>query len=158
MEGRRGGTNEALTLRRLRAFLLGLAAVLLVGTVAELLLAGHTESPVQLVPFLLCAMGLVAVGAVWARPGPRTVLALRVVMAAVALGSLVGVSQHLAGNLAFGQETQPGAGATRLLVAALTGGNPLLAPGVLALAAAVASAATYTAGDRPEGSPPATGA
>ena len=83
---------------------------------------------------------------VWMRPGRWTVLALRIVMIAVVLGSLVGVAEHLEGNLELGRETQPNADAMRLFLAALAGGNPLLAPGILAISGALAMAATYSAG------------
>lgn len=137
--------NECLTLRRLRAFLLRLAAVLLVGSIVELVLAEHTESPSQLAAFALCSLGLLALATIWLRPCHRTVLALRIAMAVVAFGSLIGVGLHFWGNLELGRETQPNADAASLLVIALTGGVPLLAPGILAVAATLAAAATYSA-------------
>ena len=140
--------NEGLTLRRIRAFLHGLSGVLFVGTIVELLLVGHAEDLIQIVPFVLCVLGLVALAAVWLRPGRSTVLALRIVMIAVVLGSLVGVAEHFEGNLELGRETQPNADAMRLLTAGLAGGNPLLAPGILAISGALAMAATYSASDR----------
>lgn len=140
--------NETLTLRRLRGFLRGLAATLFVGTIAELVLAGHTDGLIQLVPFALCVLGLLALGAAWVRPGPRSERALRLVMAVVALGSVVGMAEHFWGNRAFARETHPTADARSLLRPALTGAAPLLAPGTLAVTAAVATAATFAAGDR----------
>lgn len=139
--------NESLTLRRLRTFLLRLAAVLLVGSIVELVLAEHTESPSQLAAFALCGFGLLALAAVWVWPCHRTVLALRIAMAVVAFGSLVGVGLHFWGNLELGRETQPNADPASLLVIALTGGVPLLAPGILAVSATLAIAATYSAGE-----------
>ena len=75
--------DDPLTLRRLRAFLLALAAALLAGTLAELVLVGHADGPVQSVPFVLCGLGLLAVAAVWLRPGRGSALVLRAVMAAL---------------------------------------------------------------------------
>ncbi len=145
--------NDSVALGRLRAFLRSLAAGLFAGTVVELLLTGHVDSPIQLVPFALCGLGLLALAAAWLRPGRGSIRALRLVMAVVACGSVVGVAQHVAGNLEFGRETQPDAPAVRLLVAALTGAAPLLAPGILAVAAMLAVAATYGTGCRePAGS------
>jgi hypothetical protein len=138
--------SERLTLRRLRAFLRALAAALYAGAVVELLLVGHTDGPVQLIPFALCGLGLLALGAAWRRPGRWTVRALWVTMVIIACGAVVGVAQHLLGNLDFGRETLPEAGTARLAVAALTGAAPLLAPGMLAVAAALATASTYEAG------------
>jgi hypothetical protein len=139
--------NESLTLRRLRTFLLGLAAVLFVGSVVELVLAEHTESPSQLATFALCGLGLLALVALRMHPGRRTLLALRIAMGVVAVGSLVGIGLHFWGNLELGRETQPNADAATLLVTALTGGVPLLAPGILAVSATLAIAATYSASD-----------
>jgi hypothetical protein len=138
--------NDTVTLRRLRTFLRALAAALFVGTVVELLLAEHTDSLLQLVPFLLCGLGLLALAAAWARPRRATVLTLRLVMVVVACGSLLGVTEHFLGNRAFARETHPRASAAGLLRPTLTGADPLLAPGILAVAAAVAAAATYGIG------------
>ena len=135
--------NDAVTLARLRSFLLGLTAVMLLGAIVELILAGHTESPMQLVPFALCGAGLVALATVRLRPGRGSILTLRVIMATLALGSLLGMSQHFLSNLELARETRPTAAASQLLVATVTGGAPLLAPGLLAAAAAIAIAATY---------------
>jgi hypothetical protein len=148
--------NDSLTLRRLRTFLSALTAALLVGTVVELLLVGHAEDPIQITPYVLCGLGLVAVAAAWLRPGPRTLLAMRLILAAMAIGSLVGVALHFVGNVELLRETQPNADTLRLLRGGLTGGVPLLAPGILAVSAAVGLAATYSASAR-ETREPATG-
>ena len=139
--------TEHHTLQRLRSFLRGLAAALFGGTLAELLLARHTDGLLQLVPFALAALGLVALATVWLRPSRGTVRLLRMVMPVVAAGGPLGVALHFWGNLAFARETRPGAAAASLLLAALTGRDPLLAPGILAIAAAVALAATYATDD-----------
>ncbi len=58
---------------RLRRFLLLLAGGLCVGTVVELLLVNHTEDLIQLLPFALCGIGLVAVLMVLLQPRRITV-------------------------------------------------------------------------------------
>ncbi|MCX6022705.1 MAG: hypothetical protein NTZ05_13435 [Chloroflexi bacterium] len=73
----------------------------------------------------------------------RSLLALRWGMGVVALGSVVGVYEHVSNNAAFYQETHPAAGVGETVMAALQGRDPLLAPGILALAATLAVAATY---------------
>jgi hypothetical protein len=138
--------TERAALGRLRRFLLGLAAALLIGTVAELVLTGHDEDAVQLIPFGLCAVGLAALLLHRLRPGRASVMGLRGVMVVTALGSLLGVAQHLVGNLELAREVRPDAGGIDLALATLTGGIPLLAPGILAVAAAVALAAVADAG------------
>ena len=129
--------------QRLRRFFLWLAGGIFLGTVVELLLANHLEDPIQWIPFGLCALGMAAIMAVLRRPQRGTVLALRAVMGLAALGSLYGVWEHLEGNIGFASEIKPNATTIQLLLAGLTGGNPLLAPGILALAAIIALAATY---------------
>jgi hypothetical protein len=135
-------------LHHLRTFLFALAALLFAGTVAELLLAEHFDGPVQLIPFALCGLGLVMLGATWLRPARWSVLGLRVAMVGIAAGSLLGVWEHLEGNRGFALEVHPDAARLDLIRSALTGRDPLLAPGILAVAAVVAVAATFATEDR----------
>lgn len=126
-----------------RLFLLILAGLLFVGTVVELWFEEHVEGTVQVVPFVLCGLGLCAVAAVLFRPRRRGLLVLRAVMAVVALGAVYGLYEHLAHNFAFELEIRPQAGWGDVFWEALSGASPLLAPGILALAALLAAAATY---------------
>lgn len=130
-------------LARLRRFLLAVSGGLFVGTVIELGLAEHTESLEQWIPFALCGLGLVMVALALAYPRRATLLALRGSMLVIAAGSLFGLYQHLNGNLAFELEIHPTASLAEALPAALSGVAPLLAPGILALGAGLALAATY---------------
>ena len=104
---------------RLRLFMLSLAAFMTAGTVVELWFAGHIETAIQYIPFVLCGLALLAIGAVLLRPRRQTVLALRVVMGLVALGSFFGLLEHLEGNIAFAREIQPNAPLGQLLRYAL---------------------------------------
>lgn len=135
--------SAEIIVERLRRFLLLLAGGLCVGTVVELLLVNHREDLVQLVPFALCGIGLVAVVMVLLRPQRITVRALQGVMVLLLAGSFFGIYEHITNNIAFALEIQPNATPNQLLIKAVDGGNPLLAPGVLALAAMIALAATY---------------
>ncbi|MBI3967765.1 MAG: hypothetical protein HY329_19165 [Chloroflexi bacterium] len=141
--------NEELTLRRLRGFLFGLAAALLIGTTLELVLVGHAEDLLQLIPFALCGLGLLALLVAWLRPSHGSVLTLRIVMVALALWALLGSGLHPRGNLELARETQPNAMTAQLAAATLAGGNPLLAPGILTVVAALALAGTYSAAGEP---------
>lgn len=135
---------DSLTLlRRLRLFLLATAGFIFLATPLELLLIEHFESPQQFIPFLLCALGLATVALAVFRPRWATLLALRWAMAVVIAGSMLGIYLHIANNLAFELEIRPGAAAGSVLIDALGGASPLLAPGILALAGALAIAATY---------------
>ena len=129
--------------QRLRWFLLSLAGFVFLGTVVELWLEEHTESATQFIPFVLCGLGFLAVVAALINPNRVTLLALRGVMGLVALGGLFGVYEHLEHNLAFELEIRPTATVTAVLLDALKGASPMLAPGILALTALIAIAATY---------------
>lgn len=138
--------NERVTLRRLATLLRLLSVGLFVGTVAELLMAEHYADLIQLVPFALCGIGLLTLGWDWRRPSRGSVLALRAVMAAITVGSLVGVYQHVRGNLGFVREVQPNADWRTLLQDTLTGGAPIGASGILVVGAVLALAASYANG------------
>lgn len=131
------------TEEQLRRFLLVLSAAICVGTVLELVLVGHVEETVQYVPFVLSGLGLGMVMLALYTPGRRVFLALRGVMATVALGSIFGVYQHFEHNLAFELEMDAKASVGDVLWEAFSGASPFLAPGILAVAAVTAIAATY---------------
>ena len=129
--------------QRLRSFLLGLAGWICLGTIVELYLTKHTGDPVQLIPFVLCGLGAVAVAAALLRPRRSTLIALRAVMGLAIAGSGLGIYEHLASNFAFELEMRPSAVWSSVWFEALRGAAPLLAPAILALAAVIAIAATY---------------
>ena len=111
-----------------------LAAILifgLVGTEVELVLLKHTDGFWQLVPVVL--VGLTLVLAVWATiaPGRASLGILQIVMSVFLVVGIVGVYQHLTGNIAYEKESNPGLAGAELYKAALMGSTPLLAPGVL---------------------------
>lgn len=135
--------NDSVVLARLRHFLLALSAALLTGTLLELWLTQHSESFVQLIPHFLCVAGLAATVVVLLRPRRVTVLCLRLMMVLVAAGAMFGVYQHIWNNFAFEREINPGASVSETILASLGGANPLLAPGILAVSAVLAMAATY---------------
>lgn len=130
-------------LRQLRRFLLVLSVLLFGGAIIELWLVNHTDGWLQWIPFFLSAAGSVVSIIVLFRTQPITVVVLRVCMVVIMLGTLFGIYQHVAGNLTLEREINPGASTSRLIKRSLQGGNPLLAPGILAVAAMVALGATY---------------
>ena len=129
--------------RRLRGFLLALAALAFVTTLLELWLENHFKEPLQLVPWAVCVAGLAALAGLALRPGRATLLAARAVMLVAIAGGALGVIVHLKENISFQLDIHPGLAVTDVLGAALKGAAPLLAPGSLAFAALVALAATY---------------
>ncbi|HKP51739.1 MAG TPA: hypothetical protein VJ183_03710 [Chloroflexia bacterium] len=128
---------------RIRRFLLLLAIFALLAMLTELFLAEHTKETLQFIPFILCGAGLIALTAVLLSPQKSTLIFLRVVMTLVALGGLVGTGIHLLRNFEFEQEIRPSAAIGDILLPALKGAAPLLAPGTLVFAALLALAATY---------------
>lgn len=130
-------------LQRLRRFLLVLAGMMCVATAVELGFEEHWENPIQVLPFVLCGAGLIAIILLLTRPTRVRVHILRWTMGIVFVGGLFGLFEHIEHNLEFALEIRPNAAAGELLLDALGGANPLLAPGILALAALLAVAATY---------------
>lgn len=135
--------NSNDVLRRLRLFLLVLAGLVFAGAVVELVLSEHTETLVQWIPFILSGLGIVAILAALISPQRLTLMALRLVMVLVVLGSLLGVYVHLVNNIGLELEIRPNATVFSVFMEALKGASPLLAPGMLAVAAIIALAATY---------------
>lgn len=130
-------------LQRLRTWLFILSGLMFGAIVVELILNEHTETPVQWIPFVLAGLALVALVAVLLRPQRTTLRVLRAVMALVILGALLGVFEHVQSNLLFELDIRPGATVGAVLWDALKGAAPLLAPGIMAMAAVVALSGTY---------------
>jgi hypothetical protein len=130
-------------LQRLRTWLFILSGLMFGAVLIELILTEHTESAVQWIPFVLAGLALAVLVAVLIRPQRTILRALRAVMALVILGALVGVFQHLQGNLLFELDIRPGTTVGAVLWDALKGAAPLLAPGIMAMAAIVALSGTY---------------
>ena len=135
--------STAEVLRRLRLFLLALASMLFARTLVELYLVNHTEDAIQWIAFVLAGLGLMVTLIVLARRGPGTVRLLRWCMILVIAGSVFGVYQHVSNNIAFEQEILPGASWRHLFWRGLSGANPFLAPGTLAIAGLLSVSATY---------------
>ena len=66
-------------------------------------------------------------------------------MLVIAGGSLLGIYEHITGNLDFVHEVRRHADTMTVVKQTLQGADPILAPGVLAVASAVTLAATYAA-------------
>jgi hypothetical protein len=128
---------------RLRRFLLIVTIVIFAATIIELVLVEHYEDPLQVIPFALSAAGLLTTLGALLRPGRALLRTLRAVMAIVAIGGVVGVGLHLQNNIEFEQETKPDATTSEILWSSIHGASPMLASGILVLAATLATAATW---------------
>lgn len=135
--------STAEVLHRLRLFLLALSSLLFAGTLLELTLVNHTEDAIQWLAFVVAGIGLLVTLAVIVRRGRVTVSLLRWTMLVVILGSLFGIYEHVSNNVAFEREIQPNSTLSHLIWKGMSGANPLLAPGTLAIGALLSLAATY---------------
>lgn len=135
--------NSEAILARLRQFLLIITAGIFVMTVLELTFVGHWNENIQFLPFLLCAAGLASTGWTLFQPGKPAVAVMRWSMRVIGVCSLIGFYEHLYNNYSFWIEIQPNATLAELLNATITGGIPVLAPGILLLGAVIGLAALY---------------
>ena len=115
----------------LRAALLALTLLGILGLGGELVLLEHYESPWQWTPFAVLAVALVAWVLVAFAPSPGTLRLFRGSMAACVAAGLLGLALHFTGNRAFELEMDASAAGVALLWAALRGATPTLAPGAL---------------------------
>lgn len=135
--------TAAEVLAQLRRFLLALSALLFCGALIELWLVGHTADKIQWLAFALAGLGAIGALVVLFFRGRAAVRVVRICMGVVVLGSLFGIYEHVTGNIAFAREIQPDLPAGDAIWKGLQGANPLLAPGILAIAAVLALSATY---------------
>ena len=130
-------------LLRLRRFLLGFSIFIFAGTIVELLALKHYGEDAQWVPLFLCPLGILLAALFLAKPGRGMLKALQTGMWVIAAGGLIGTLIHVSGNLESIFEAGRSLNLMNLFYVAAGGRNPLLAPGVLTMAAAMALAAIY---------------
>ena len=143
-------TSDRVTLARLRRFLLFTLIAGSAGMALELAFIGHFEDPLQLVPVVLLAAGLVLL--TWHAASPRraTTRAVQLLMALFVASGLVGVGLHYRGNEEFEREMYPSMTGVELVGKTLTGATPVLAPGSMALLGLVGLAAVYKSSPGPQ--------
>jgi hypothetical protein len=135
--------NSEQSLARIRQFLLIISAGVFIMTVTELFFLSHWTETIQLLPFLLSGWGLIVLSLAYFRPNTMTINILRWSMIVIGLCSLIGIYEHMANNLGFQMEIQPNATSWELIMATFEGANPVLAPGILMLGAAIGWTAAY---------------
>jgi hypothetical protein len=127
-----GPSSRALeTIRRL---LLGLLALGLAGTSAELWFMGHHEDWLQLLPF--AGMGIAAVTLIWfaLSHSPAATRTFRICMFLLMSVGVAGAILHYRANMEFQLEMDPTLGGMALLLKVLHAkAPPALAPGNMAL-------------------------
>lgn len=135
--------TPAEVLRTLRRFLLSLSLLIFAGTMVELWLVSHYQDVIQILAFVFGGLGCLTVLIAILRLQRATLWLLRISQIVIALGSLYGIYEHVAGNIAFAREIHPNAPFAEVFAKGFTGANPLLAPGAFTVAALLALAATY---------------
>lgn len=113
----------------------------LFGTTTELFFLEHYEDVKQYIPLIVAALGFAVGGWYALRPGPASLRGFRAVLLLFAVTGAVGLFLHLRGNLEFERERDSTLRGFALLWGALSGATPALAPGAMALLAAVGYAA-----------------
>jgi hypothetical protein len=116
----------------LRLWVLAVLLIGLLGTLVELVLLGHFEEPIQLVPVVL----LVAGGGVlvWhaRRPSAVSRMSVVVAMSLFVLSGFLGFVAHFSGSAEFQLEMNPTMGTWELVGRVLqVKAPPLLAPGMM---------------------------
>ena len=115
----------------LRKALIWLFLLGAVGLEAELLLLGHWEDWTQWIPLILLGIGIGA--AVWAliSRGTTRIRFMHWVGIVYVAGGILGVWLHFSGNRLFELEMYPTIKGWKLIVEAMTGATPALAPGAM---------------------------
>ena len=117
--------------KNIRAFLLIIFIIGLLGSGAELLLLEHTEDLRQWIPLTLLATGLLVLGGHGLLQGPVSLRVFQGTMALFVISGFVGIFFHYQGNVEFELEMYPTLAGWALFKKAMQGATPALAPGTM---------------------------
>ena len=124
-----------------------LGAILLLGTggtMVELLLVGHDEGAIQLVPLVLLGIGVLTVCWRMASGSSASAAAVQIVRVLFLAAGAAGVYFHYQANVEFQRETDPSLAGRALLWNVLRAKvPPALAPGVMVQLGLIGLAYTY---------------
>lgn len=125
-------SHEGAVLRTVRALLLGVLGIGMVGTAIDLLLLEHYEDAWQIVPLAMTALGLVVVAWVWVNGGANAITTLRITMVLFVATGAAGLLLHYSGNSEFQQEIDPALEGWALFLRVIRAkAPPALAPAVM---------------------------
>ncbi len=130
-------------LRRIRALLMGVLLLGVVGTGVELLLLEHTDGFWQWNPLLLILISFLVLGWHAADRRAASTQALRATMLVFVLSGATGILLHYRGNVEFELEMYPSLTGWELFRQAMKGATPSLAPGVMIQLGLLGFAYTY---------------
>jgi hypothetical protein len=142
-------------LSRIRGFVLAALVLGIVGTGAELLVAGHTDDTLQWAPLILILLSLLVLAWHAMARNAATVRVLQGVMILFVVAGGVGLVAHWKAKMEFKREMDPSLSGTKLFLEAMKSQSPpALAPGVLIQMALLGL--TYTYRHPATGSPKST--
>jgi hypothetical protein len=130
--------NASDQLARVRRALYVLAILVFSASIAELLASKHYGELLQLIPFAIAGLGILTVIIVWRYPRVWPLRWAQAFLLLSAVVSLLGMYFHVTGNAEFVRELQPNISLLSAMRHGLTGRDPILAPGVLAMGAFLA--------------------
>ncbi len=116
----------------LRSIVLSITGFGVLGTLAELLLIGHTGELIRWLPYGLLLLSAIGILWMFISPTARALRVFQVLMIVVALSSVIGVWEHLQSSMKYQQQDYPDQTGLTLVWEAAKNANALLAPGVLA--------------------------
>ena len=116
---------------KLRRLLLAVLAFSAAGTLLELVLLEHTEDLAQLVPLVLLAASLVAIGLLVAKRSAAGIRAFQGLMLLFVASGVAGLYWHYTANVEFELEMYPTRAGFELFWESLKGATPALAPGAM---------------------------
>lgn len=134
----------------LRRMLLALLIFGAAGLLVELALLEHWGEVRQWGPMVLLATAIPLASLIFVRCPRRVLIALRVTMLMMIGAGLLGTWFHFEGNLAFERELYPTHDLLPLLIEAIKGATPTLAPGALIQLGLLGLLATLPSLTRPQ--------
>lgn len=135
--------NTETILKRLRVYLLAFSIFVFAGAIFELSFLHHFGEELQIMPFILIPAGIVLAALMLIKPSAKMARIVGIGMWIVFVGGIIGMIVHVSGNLERVLEGGGSASFGQIIASAVGGRNPLLAPGVLSIAAAIALFAIY---------------
>ena len=116
---------------KLRRLLLAVLSFSTAGSLIDLVLLEHTEDLPQLIPLVLLAASLAAIGLLVVKPSATGIRAFQGLMLLFLVSGVVGLYWHYIANVEFELEMYPTRGGFELFWESLKGATPALAPGVM---------------------------
>ena len=140
---RRGNMKTETVFKRLYTFFVCFGIFVFIGTLVELSQLNHTREELQFAPFILLPLGIVIGILMLLKTSPGFQKVLIIGMWVVAVGGIIGMFVHVAGNLEGVLEGGQTMAFAQIVKQAIGGRNPLLAPGTLTIGAVEILAVAY---------------